>query len=158
MRLVLVMLLVLGAVVVWLPAQAVAWAATCPVYVRYSDVVSVPAGAVGEVQVLCDGSDIATGGGDSTSESAGTPPAMWVSDSFSIVDSTGDETPDGATPHGWRVLTYNGTADALNLQGTVVCACAAAFVPVVMNPCAPVGPPYAAPAPAPALPPLPKLP
>ena len=49
MRLVLVMLLVLGAVVVWLPAQAVAWAATCPVYVRYSDAVSVPAGAVGEV-------------------------------------------------------------------------------------------------------------
>jgi hypothetical protein len=105
------------------PAQA-----TCPVYVRTSDPVVVPTQTVGAAAVQCDARDLATGGGGITRESGGAPPTQALSDSFSI-DPTGAPTADGAAPRGWQAEAFNPTPDDLTLQATVVCACAAAFVP-----------------------------
>ena len=90
-------------------------------YVVRSDVVTVDSGATGDAQVLCNGSDFATGGGLVTGFSEGVPPKMTVSDSFAISDASGEGTPDNADPHGWRVIVFNPTPDILDLQALVVC-------------------------------------
>ncbi|PYM87033.1 MAG: hypothetical protein DME09_00575 [Candidatus Rokuibacteriota bacterium] len=90
-------------------------------YVLQSDVVTADSGGIGDAQVLCNGSDFATGGGLATTASTGTPPTMAVSDSFPISDASGASTANNADPHGWRVMTFNPSPDPLDLQAFVVC-------------------------------------
>ena len=83
--------------------------------------VTADSGGIGDAQVLCNGSDFATGGGLATTASTGTPPTMAVSDSFPISDASGASTANNADPHGWRVMTFNPSPDPLDLQAFVVC-------------------------------------
>ena len=90
-------------------------------YVLQSDIVTVDSGGVGDAQVLCNGSDFATGGGLVTTDSAGTPPTMAVAESFAISDASGAATDNNGAPHGWRARAFNGTPDPIDLQTVVVC-------------------------------------
>src|SRR3989449_10825721 len=82
----------------------------------------------GDVDVLCDGSDFATGGGLVTSASEFHAEKMTVSDSFAISDASGEGTLDNAGPHGWRVIVFNPlpaeTLESLDVQAFVVCTSA----------------------------------
>lgn len=93
-------------------------------YVLQSPVVEVGPEAAGEAQVLCNGSDFATGGGLVGSVgSAGEK--MTVSDSFPISDASGAPTSPNGAPHGWRITVFNPTlSDFLFLQAYVVCTSA----------------------------------
>ena len=101
--------------------QAQAFVIGSKSYVLRSEVVTVDSGATGDAQVLCNGSDAATGGGLVTGASEGFPPKMTVSDSFAISDASGEPPADNADPHGWRVIVFNPTPDNLDLQALVVC-------------------------------------
>jgi|SRR5438105_478138 len=90
-------------------------------YVLQSEKATVDPGVTGDTAVLCNGSDVATGGGLTTTESAGTPPSLTVSDSFAISDASGVGTASNDAPHGWRVIVFNPTPDPLDLWAFVVC-------------------------------------
>jgi len=89
-------------------------------YVLRSPAVFVNPELTGETQVLCNGSDVATGGGLTTSVGS-TAEKMHVSDSFPISDASGAPTLDNANPHGWKVIVFNPILEALELQAFVVC-------------------------------------
>ncbi len=97
-------------------------------YVLRSGVVTVAPETRGDVQVLCHGSDFATGGGLVTSASEFHAEKMTVSDSFAISDASGEGTLDNAGPHGWRVIVFNPlpaeTLESLEVQAFVVCTSA----------------------------------
>ena len=97
-------------------------------YVLRSPAVFVDPELTGETQVLCNGSDFATGGGLVTSASEFHAEKMTVSDSFAISDASGEGTLDNAGPHGWRVIVFNPlpaeTAESLDAQAFVVCTSA----------------------------------
>jgi hypothetical protein len=92
-------------------------------YVLLSPVVQVSPEATGGAQVLCNGSDFATGGG-LVSSVGRTGEKLAVSDSFPISDTSGAPTPPNAGPNGWRIIAFNPTLDFLQLQAYVVCTSA----------------------------------
>ena len=93
-------------------------------YVLRSAAVTVATDTTGTAQVLCNGSDVATGGGLVSTDSSVSPEKMHVSDSFPISDATGEPTLDNADPRGWRVIMFNPVLDVLDFQAFVVCTSA----------------------------------
>ena len=93
-------------------------------YVLRSAAVTVTTDTTGTAQVLCNGSDLATGGGLVSAPSSVSPEKMHVSDSFPISDATGEPTLDNADPRGWRVIMFNPVPDVLDFQAFVVCTSA----------------------------------
>src|SRR5205809_2441700 len=89
-------------------------------YVLRSPAVFVDPELTGETQVLCNGSDVATGGGLASSVGS-TAEKMHVSDSFPISDASGAPALDNAAPHGWKIIVFNPTLESLELQAFVVC-------------------------------------
>ena len=89
-------------------------------YVLRSPAVFVDPELTGETQVLCNGSDFASGGGVASSVGS-TAEKMHVSDSFPISDASGAPTLDNTAPHGWKVIVFNPTLEAMELQAFVVC-------------------------------------
>jgi len=90
-------------------------------YVLRSAAVTVATDTTGTAQVLCNGSDLATGGGAVTGASSVSPEKMQVSDSFPISDASGEPTLDNAGPRGWRTIVFNPVPDFLDFQAFVVC-------------------------------------
>ena len=97
-----------------------AQAQTVGTYVLRSPAVFVDPELTGEAQVLCNGSDVATGGGLASSVGS-TAEKMHVSDSFPISDASGAPALDNAAPHGWKIIVFNPTLESLELQAFVVC-------------------------------------
>src|SRR5947199_1989353 len=97
-----------------------AQAQTMGTYVLRSPAVFVDPELTGEAQVLCNGSDVATGGGLASSVGS-TADKMHVSDSFPISDASGVPALDNAAPHGWKIIVFNPTLGALERQALVVC-------------------------------------
>src|SRR5436190_1603714 len=97
-----------------------AQAQTVGTYVLRSPAVFVDPELTGEAQVLCNGSDVATGGGLASSVGS-TAEKMHVSDSFPISDASGAPALDNAAPHGWKIIVFSTTLESLELQAFVVC-------------------------------------
>src|SRR5205809_7142332 len=76
-------------------------------YVLRSGVVTVAPEPRGDVQVLCHGSDFATGGGLVTSATELPAEKMTVSASFAISDASCEVSVDNAGPRGWRASVFN---------------------------------------------------
>src|SRR2546429_8562440 len=93
-------------------------------YVLRSAAVTVATDTTGTAQVLCNGSDLATGGGLVSAASSVGPEKKHVSDSFPLSDATGEPTLDNADPRGWRVIMFNPVLDVLDFQAFVVCTSA----------------------------------
>ncbi len=88
-------------------------------YVLRSPVVTVFTLTAGGAQVLCNGSDLATGGGHLTSV-PGDPETHILAD-VPISDDSGAPTANGGAPHGWRVDVYNPALFDITLETFVVC-------------------------------------
>jgi len=88
-------------------------------YVLRSPVVTVFTLTAGGAQVLCNGSDLATGGGHLTSV-PGDPETHILAD-VPISDDSGAPTLNGATPRGWRVDVWNPAPFDITLETFVVC-------------------------------------
>jgi hypothetical protein len=88
-------------------------------YVLRSDVVTVFSLSAGGAQVLCNGSDVATGGGHLTSVPGETETHILVD--VPISDASGAPTLNGAAPLGWRVDVYNPAFFDITLEAFVVC-------------------------------------
>src|SRR5256712_11730728 len=76
-------------------------------YVVRAGVRTVAPETRGDVQVLCHGSDFATGGGLVPSGSELHAEKMTVADSCAISDAAGEGARDNAGPHGWGVIVFN---------------------------------------------------
>src|SRR5947207_13314451 len=85
-------------------------------YVLRSAAVTVTTDTTGTAQVLCNGSDLATGGGLVSAPSSVSPEKMHVSDSFPISDASGDPTLVNAVPRGWRVYMCNPESYVIDYQ------------------------------------------
>jgi hypothetical protein len=88
-------------------------------YVLRSPVVSVFSLSAGGAQVLCNGSDLATGGGHLTSV-PGESETHILADT-PISDASGAPTLNGAAPRGWRVDVYNPAFFDITLETFVAC-------------------------------------
>jgi hypothetical protein len=88
-------------------------------YVLRSPVVTVFSLTAGGAQVLCNGSDLATGGGHLTSV-PGDSETHVLAD-VPISDDSGAPTDNGASPRGWRVDVFNPALFDITLETFVVC-------------------------------------
>jgi hypothetical protein len=97
-------------------------------YVVRSAVVTIASATQGEAQVLCNGSDFATGGGLATASNV--EPEGTTVGSFPISDATGVAAVSGAAPRGWRMIVWNPSLESLDIETFVVCLTTAADLTV----------------------------
>jgi hypothetical protein len=88
-------------------------------YVLRSPVVTVFSLSTGGAQVLCNGSDLATGGGHLTSVPGETETHILAD--VPISDASGAPTLNGAAPRGWRLDVFNPAFFDITLETFVVC-------------------------------------